>query len=249
MTEDERKREYEYHFKCADFEVQFKGNEEFMQAMIRKYEPKVLIKLNQLVPGDRPPAAVAQPPAPTAHPPALAAHPAHPRPEQALPPKADEKPGFAKKRRRRGGRRHKKPDLFGPKPGELPQKREPDDYLKHTPTNAEISGPTESGAKSGLNVDAEEIRSLNDRFRPQTSHDRVMIAAYYLEQKFPGEFSSPEVQQCYGVLSDKLPANLSTVLNNATRSGFLSKEEKAGKVRYRLTFKGKRYVENGLRLD
>lgn len=237
MKEDEEKKEFFYHFRCADFELEFQGTENFMQAMIRKYENKVLTKLNQLVPGDKPQA-----------PPAIApVHANQPRPEPRPQPKPIDKQRFQGKHNRDRGRGPKKP-MYNPKP-ELPQKREPDDYLKHTPTNAEISEQMESAVSTGLKINPEDIRSLNERFRPQTSHDRVMILAYYLEQKFQGEFSSPEVQECYQSLSDKVPGNLSTVLNNATRSGFLSKEEKHGKIRYRLTFKGKRYVENGLRLD
>jgi len=240
MKEDEEKKEFLYHFRCADFELEFKGTENFMQAMLRKYENKVLTKLNQILPGEKP-----QAPMPSA----AAVQLNQPRPDARPPqPRPDDKQGFqGGKRHRNRGRRQKKP-FFAGKP-EPPQKREPDDYLKHTPTNAEISGPLESSAGPGLNIDAQEIKSLNERFRPQTSHDRVMILAYFLEQKFSAEFSSPEVQDCYQALSDKVPGNLSQVLNNATRSGFLSKEEKSGKVRYRLTFKGKRYVENGLRLD
>jgi len=241
MKEDEEKKEFLYHFRCADFELEFKGTENFMQAMLRKYENKVLTKLNQILPGEKP-----QAPMPAAAP----VQSNQPRPDARPPlPRHDEKQGFqGGKRHRNRGRRPPKKPFFDSKP-EPPQKREPDDYLKHTPTNAEISGPMESASGPGLNIDGQEIKSLNERFRPQTSHDRVMILAYFLEQKFSGEFSSPEVQDCYQALSDKVPGNLSQVLNNATRSGFLSKEEKSGKVRYRLTFKGKRYVENGLRLD
>jgi len=243
MKEDEGKK-YSYRFGCADFELEFSGDENFMQAMIRKYEFKVLAKLNQLVPPDKAPQPQAQqqPPAQQQQ----QQRPPQPRPQQQ-PQRPPEKPRYPDKGRfgRRGGQRNKPQDNY--QKSSIEQKREPDHYMHHALRSEEM--PEQVSAETAAKIEAEEIRSLFEKYHPQTSHDRVMIFAYYLEQKFEGEFTTAEVGGCYQSLSEKSPSNLSTVLNNATRSGFLTKEEKSGRIKYRLTFKGKRYVENGLRLD
>ena len=243
MADDKKNMEYEYHFKCAEFELEFKGNEDYIRAMIQKYEPRVLTKLNQIAPVEK------NQPAP--HP---QQHPAHPQHPQQKPQQPQQRPAEAQrypdKHRggRRGGQGYRKPMPQYPKPSNEPeQRRDPDEYLKDTPRKEEIIEAPQPPAR--VQISAGELKSLNERYLPQTSHDRVMIMIYHLEQSATDGFSSVDVQECYTKLDEKVPGNLSTVLNNATRSGFLTKEEKSGRIKYHLTFKGKRYVENGLRLD
>jgi len=229
MKNDDQNREYYYRFACADFELEFRGDENYMQGMLRKYEPRALAKLNQLLPSGKAPAPQAPP---------------HPRQDISHPHRPMEKQRYHDKGRdsRRGPRRS--PERFN-----KPVERGPESY---TDVHAGEAAAREAHLpeRVDIKVDAEEIRAISERYRPQTSHDRVMIFAYYLDQKLGGSFNASEIQECHQVLAEKIPGNLNTVLNNATRSGFLVKEEKAGKAaRYRLTFKGKRYVENGLRLD
>jgi len=242
MKDEDRKTEFEYHFRCADFELEFKGDEHYIRAMIQKYEGRVLNKLNQLVPLEK--SGAAAPPNATAG--QQQSH--QQKPPAPMPPsqQSGPRPGYDKNRRRRGGFRKSSPPYTNQPSQE--QKREPDDYLKDTPRREEIYAE-QSPATAGIRIDPEELKSLNARCLPQTSHDRVMLMVYYLEQNSANGFTAGDVSECYQKLNEKTPHNLNTVLNNATRSGFLSKEEKAGRVKYHLTFKGKRYVENGLRLD
>jgi len=240
MKDEDKKMEYEYHFRCADFELEFKGDEHYLRAMIQKYESKVLAKLNQLMPLEKSGAPAPRPGAP-------GPQPQQPRPQQMQPrPQQAQRQGYDKNRRRRGGF-HKPLPHYENKPSQE-QKREPNDYLKDTPRREEILSE-QSPASAGIRIDPEQLKSLNARYLPQTSHDRVMLMVYYLEQNSSNGFTAGDVSECYQKMNEKAPHNLNTILNNATRSGFLSKEEKAARVKYHLTFKGKRYVENGLRLD
>jgi len=237
---DKEGKEFSFEFKCADFQIEFKGDFNFVQNQLRKYEPKILVKFHQIIPTEKPPAA----PAPPSHHP----HPQPPAQPQPHPQAQPQKPHYRNERRgfqdkRRGYKRP--PDPY--KKDEKRPSRDPD-FVENSQKLEAGAGRAEPEPKKP-EIDAHELRSLLDRYQPRTSHDRVMILAFYLEEKQAGEFSSNEIQECFQALGEKSPGNLSIILNNASRSGFLAKEEKSGKVRYRLTFKGKRYVENGLRLD
>ena len=230
--EEKGKLEYAFEFKCADFELKFKGDFNFVQNQLRKYEPKVLVKMGQIVPAEKPQIV---PPGGQPHQQTQA------RPQPQKQPYRDERRRYRDKRRgyRRPQEQYKKEEK---KPT-----REPDFMENTQQVIEEISKPAVLEKK--FEIDVASLRSLLERYHPQTLHDRVMIFAFYLEDKALQEFTVSEIQECYQVLAEKAPGNLYTVLNNASRSGFLLKEEKGGKARYRLTFKGKRYVENGLRLD
>jgi len=235
---DDQTKEYVYRFRCSDFELEFKGDENFMRAMLQKYELRVLAKLGQLVPAEK-----IQPAQPQPRPqPQQPKQPPHPQQAQR---QAGHPPGRG--RPGRGG--YHRPAEQYPKPSGQVSQREPDEHLLETPRSEEISPASPAKATEYIRVNAADLKALADKYRPQTVHDKIMIMVYYLEQNSPDGFNSGDVHECYHQLGDKLPGNLSTVLNNATRSGFLSREEKSGRIKYRLTFKGKRYVENGLRLD
>jgi len=233
MAETEKKPEYSFEFKCSDFEIVFRGDLNFVQNQLRKYEPKVLVKLNQLVPGGEPPLP----------------QQSQPQPNAPAPPPAP-KPHFQDNRRKyrdkRGGYRGRREEQYSKDKEEKSLSREPDFVENRGGQMAEAQAQADDIKKP--EIEAPELRFLLERYHPRTSHDRIMLFSFYLGDKIE-EFSASDIQACYQVLGEKAPSNLSVVLNNASRSGFLSKEEKAGKTRFRLTFKGKRYVENGLRLD
>ena len=246
--------EYSFEFKCADFGIEFKGDLNFVQAQLYKYEPKILVKIAQLVPIEKTHPAPQQPPRQQQQPPRppqqqQQQRPPQPQQRQGQPqqqhkqPYRDDRPRGHDKRRG-GGYKQGRPEEL--KKDEKAPTRDPD-FLENR-ERVEQDAPRVVEQRT-FSADGSELRDLLERHHPQTSHDRVMIFAYHIEDKIQQEFTAGEIQECYSTLGERAPGNLYTVLNNASRSGFLVKEEKGGKAKYRLTFKGKRYVDNGLRLD
>ncbi len=259
MTDKEEK-EFSFEFKCADFQIGFKGDLNFVQNELRKYEPRILVKFHQIIPSEKPLAAPApQPhqPQPQRQPQAQPQKQGQPQPQrqpqaqpqkqgQPQPAKPQPQPHRDDRRGFRGGRGGYKQTPEPYKQEDKKPTREPN-FVENRGVSEERSRPEPESAQT--TIAANELRSLLERYQPRTSHDRVMILAFYLEEKSAGGFNPADIQECYQALGERTPGNLSVILNNASRSGFLAKEEKAGRARYRLTFKGKRYVENGLRLD
>ncbi len=214
MARKQDDHQYLFRFHCADFEIEFRGDEEFVRHQLKKYEAKVMEKLRQLLLESR----------------ELLGEDIYESEQASSSWKAK------RYESKKSSSHYKKSQQSAHSQAGLASSQR---FHKHL----------ELESASELEIDAQALRQLFEKYHPQTHHDRVMIFAYYLGNAGRDSFGTFEINRCYQALGEKLPANLYLVLNNATRSGFLSKEERAGKVKYRLTFKGKRYVENGLRLD
>jgi len=243
--------QYSFEFKCADFSVEFKGDLNFVQTQLYKYEPKILVKIAQLVPVEKtlPPQRPQQQPQQQRQqqPPPRQQQPQQQRPGQ---PQQQKQQQYRDDRRRghdkRRGQGYKQGRPEEVKKDEKAPTRDPDFLENRERVEQENPKPVET---KNFAPEVGELRELLERHHPQTSHDRVMIFAYHIEDRVQQEFTTAEISECYSRLGERAPGNLHTVLNNASRSGFLVKDEKGGKAKYRLTFKGKRYVDNGLRLD
>lgn len=96
---------------------------------------------------------------------------------------------------------------------------------------------------------AEELARIMDDKRPRTHHDRVMVFGYYMEHQGGGsDFSTAEVKRCYRAVGQDAGTNIEQVIVHATRSGFVTRFDQGRTVRFKLSSKGRRYVEDGLKL-
>ncbi len=212
MSRRDEDRQFLFRFHCPDFELEFQGDEEFVRHQLKKYEFRILEKLDRI----------------------LEAEKRSLKPE----PASKQKSSKEAKTRKKSSYKKKKQNRSLEK-----AEREPD-YLY-----SDLSAPEAKEPEPELELDLSALREFYQGYHPQTHHDRVMLIAYFLSDQGRKHFSSQEVSFCYQALGERLPGNLSLILNNASRSGFLTKEEQRGKIKYQLSLKGKRYVENGLRLD
>lgn len=98
-------------------------------------------------------------------------------------------------------------------------------------------------------VGANELQALLEQRRPRTHHDRIMLMGYHLENSAGGsDFTAEELMECYRAAGETPPANLTQVLNHATRSGFMLRHDQGRTQRFKLSARGRRYVEDGLKL-
>ncbi|HUT56076.1 MAG TPA: hypothetical protein VM658_21980 [bacterium] len=97
---------------------------------------------------------------------------------------------------------------------------------------------------------AEELVRVIEAKKPRTHHDRIMVFGYYMEQEGGGsDFTIAEINRCYRAVGQDPGINIEQVINHATRSGFILSQDKGGTARYKLSSKGRSYVEDGLRLS
>ncbi len=97
---------------------------------------------------------------------------------------------------------------------------------------------------------AEELTRVMEAKKPRTHHDRIMVFGHYMEQEGQGsDFTIAEINRCYRAVGQDPGINIEQVINHATRSGFILSHDKGREARYKLSSKGRRYVEDGLRLS
>jgi hypothetical protein len=97
---------------------------------------------------------------------------------------------------------------------------------------------------------AEELLRVMEAKKPRTHHDRIMVFGYYMEGEGAGsDFTIAEITRCYRGVGQDPGINIEQVINHATRSGFILSHDKGRAARYKLSNKGKRYVEDGLKLS
>ncbi len=98
-------------------------------------------------------------------------------------------------------------------------------------------------------IKAEDLVKTIDGKKPRTHHDRVMVFGHYMETQGGGsDFTIPEIKRCYRAANQDPGNNIEQVINHATRSGFIVRHEQARTNRFKLSNKGRRYVEDGLKL-
>jgi hypothetical protein len=99
-------------------------------------------------------------------------------------------------------------------------------------------------------VRADEIVNLMDEKKPRTHHDRIMVFGYYMENQGGGsDFTIAEIKRCYRAVNQDPGVNIEQVINHASRSGFIVRTDEGRTVRFKLSSKGRGYVEDGLRLS
>ena len=92
------------------------------------------------------------------------------------------------------------------------------------------------------------MRTMDEK-KPRTHHDRVMVFGYYMEHEGKGsDFTVAEIKRCYRAVGQESGMNIEQVINHATRSGFIIRYDMGRTVRFKLSNKGRRYVEDGLKL-
>jgi hypothetical protein len=63
------------------------------------------------------------------------------------------------------------------------------------------------------------------------------------------DFTIAELKRCYGSANLDPGVNLEQVINHATRSGFVVRYDEGRTERFKLSSKGRGYVEDGLKLS
>ena len=119
------------------------------------------------------------------------------------------------------------------------------------PVGPETNGPAHDfpSRRKTPRIKAEDlVRTIDDK-RPRTHHDRVMVFGHYMETEGGGsDFTIPEIKRCYRAANQDPGNNIEQVINHATRSGFIVRHAQARTNRFKLSTKGRRYVEDGLKL-
>lgn len=267
----------EFKFSCKLFEIAFSGDPGFVEIQLNKYEPYILKVLERIEEESKaeknaPPPKVRDPDAGKPMP-DIRDHPRsrqrqqHNRgPKRKEPPtgKKNTRPAPAKKSDRGGpGRRHdSRPRMDKPMPASNPG---PNEFLEgnNRPDRKDISAPmplpdalppkAESSEfpsrRKAPGIHAEVLQKIMDAKRPRTHHDRVMVFGYYMEHEGQGsDFTVAEIKKCYRVVGQEAGMNIEQVINHATRSGFIVLFNIGRTVRFKLSNKGRRYVDDGLKL-
>lgn len=98
-------------------------------------------------------------------------------------------------------------------------------------------------------IRAEELIHGIESRKPRTHHDRLMVFGYYMETAGNGsDFTIAEIKRCYRAINQDPGSNIEQVINHAARSGFILRNDKGRTERFKLSSKGRRYVEEGLKL-
>ena len=263
-----------FRFVCKDFEIEIRGDQRFVDKILSRYENRVMLKLKELLAhAPEPEPRKPEPP----HPPAPTPTPAH-APEAAPPlPSGEKKSRRHRGRGRRGKRRQDNVEAVGPRqerePAPLDQApllrggdpgREAAQTSLFSESAPEFAEPAFTPPPLGEvrpapvdfpsrrrtpKVDAGELKALLEQRRPRTHHDRIMLMGYHLENSAGGsDFTAEELMECYRAAGETPPANLTQVLNHATRSGFMLRHDQGRTQRFKLSARGRRYVEDGLKL-
>ena len=270
---------FAFRFVCKEFEIEFQGDQRYVERLLNRYENKVMVKFRELVPQSQPAehrepeTARPQPPVP------------HPAPIPAAPGAAPQPGGEKKPRHRRGrgrrgrGGRRDNPDNSAPRnePDAAARNRRPllpgegsspppagDAFSETEPRPEEFDRPVYTHPPLGdyrpaaaefpsrrraPRVDIGALKALLEEKRPRTHHDRIMLMGYHLENAAgASDFIAEELMACYESAKENPPANLAQVLSHATRSGFMVRHDQGRIQRFKLSARGRRYVEDGLKL-
>ena len=141
------------------------------------------------------------------------------------------------------------PPLFPePEPAAAPESPEP--AFTHPPLGDVRPAAADFPSRRRTpKVETDALKSLIEERRPRTHHDRIMLMGYHLENAAGGsDFTAEELMECYRAAGETPPANLTQVLNHATRSGFMLRHDQGRTQRFKLSARGRRYVEDGLKL-
>lgn len=275
VNQDEKN--YGFRFMCKDFELEIRGDQRFVEKTLGRYENKLMQKLREFLPHNHAPepreaesGRLAAAPASVFSSPSAEA--------TASSPAGEKKSRHRRGRGRRGKRRRESqesaPAAGEPAPEAVPaaasepvkepavENAEPREggfapveepvalaFLPPPLENVRPSAPEFPLRRRPPKVDPEALKTLLEEKRPRTHHDRIMLMGYHLENAAGGsDFTAEEVVECYQAANELLPANLTQVLNHATRSGFIVRHDHGRIQRFKLSARGRRYVEDGLKL-
>ena len=261
----------EFKFSCELFEIEFSGDPGYVEAQLQKYEPFIL---NVLARQDAEAAKSSAPEEKDVSVPAGRREYGSTRPardrdrpaDEGYPPggKSSSSGGYPRDRVSTSTR----DGITGaaPKPasrssaadsprGAGPEARVKEPPKKPEPPAAEERNPKTppapefQGRRRAPRMKVEDLKKLSDEKRPRTHHDRVMVFGYYMEHDGAGsDFTVAEIKRCYSAMDMDPGLNIERVINHATRSGFVAKHDQGRTIRFKLSSKGKRYVEDGLKL-
>ncbi len=139
-----------------------------------------------------------------------------------------------------------------PKPAEAPKSQapRPEPYVHPPIDQGPAQAPDFPARRKAPKIKQEDLGPLIGKFTPRTQHDRIMLFGYYMEKDAKGsDFTVAEIKRCYKAVDEEPISNIPQVLIHATRSGFIMKKDTGRLLRYKLSAKGRRYVEHGLKLD
>ena len=263
----------EFKFSCKLFEIGFSGDPGFVESQLEKYQPYVLLAL-QLMEKEAIEATQAEKASEV-----VQIQPRRERPakkekqrwdrkkkdnaSQRIPPRNN--PGHqTNTRMKKGNDHHPPPPLAGGETGEpAPPDPEPEsaETRRKNQTTESINRSLSDDALSAATAEfpsrrrAPRIRShgLNnivEQKKPRTHHARIMVYGYYMQHDGGGsDFTVAELKRCYRESGQDPGTNIEKVISHATRSGFIISNGKGNVTRYRLSNKGRRYVEDGLKLS
>jgi len=265
-----------FRFVCKDFEIEIRGDQHFVDKLLGRYESRVMLKLKELMP--HAPQPEPRPPQPQPRPQGLAPTPARPPEAAPPQPAGEKKGRRHRGRGRRGKHRPENLEAGGPRLEPEPallnqtpllrgQEAEPDEAAQpplfpepapefsepafiHPPLGDVRPAAADFPSRRRTpKVEKESLQSLLEQRRPRTHHDRIMLMGYHLENAAGGsDFTAEELMECYRAAGETPPANLTQVLGHATRSGFMIRHDQGRTQRFKLSARGRRYVEDGLKL-
>ncbi len=256
----------EFKFSCKWFEIALSGDPGLVQAQLEQYEPfimTVMKRIEQEVADSRE--------RPVQHAPQ---EPARQREEDERRPHRNrhDRGGRHEKRNHYPGLRPVKPNPPRPGaeqagPGQAPS-RSPAPEGQGRESSAEKpkppspqgqqvkeqpsppSSPEFQKRRRAPRIKEDELKQVVEEKKPRTHHDRVMVFGYYMEEQGNGsDFQVEEIKKCYREIGQDPGSNIEKVMNHATRSGFISRFDVSKNARFKLTNKGRRYVEDGLKLS
>jgi hypothetical protein len=269
---------YGFRFVCKDFEIEIRGDQRFVEKTLGRYENKVMQKLREFFPHGpspehrEPEAPRPSAPAPAHHPPAAPAEPA------SASPAGEKKSRRRRGRGRRGKRHQESQETAASRIEHEPQPVSAMPLLRKEGTALEATLPFSEGPalleepaapafthppledvrpaatdfpgrRRTPKVEPRTLKALLEEKRPRTHHDRIMLMGFHLENAAGGsDFTAEELTGCYQAANETLPANLTQVLNHATRSGFILRHDQGRIQRFKLSARGRRYVEDGMKL-
>lgn len=132
-------------------------------------------------------------------------------------------------------------------PEKAPEQKPPKDGAED---KRETQKPEFAKRRRAPRIRAEDLKKTVDDKKPRTHHDRIMVYGYYMEERAGGsDFTVAELKRCYRAAEQDPGVNIEQVINHASRSGFVVKNDSGRTVRFKLSSKGKGYVEDGLKLS
>ncbi len=263
-----KESEMEFKFSCELFTVEFSGDPGFVESQMHQYEPFIMRVLARL---DKEAGPAEKAPAPPPRPPSA------PPPREQKNGSFQGKPASAPSQPGRMDRPFAPSRVFSePKRPSLSSTEVHEEYTRHsigqmspdditeaicdekeTPREprreaAEKAPPPPEfiARRRAPRVRSEELGKVNEDLKPRTHHDRVMVYGHYMETQGKGsDFTVAEIKRCYRAVSQDPGDNIDRVINHATRSGFIAKHDQGKTVRFKLSSKGRKYVEDGLKLS